>query len=571
MIKAPKGFAANIAYRQKLLKLAADSTAAREEILLQCQRDPIFFINAFAYTFDPQHYPDAPERPLILWPHQETAIKYVLDNIGVAGGIFPKSRRMGVTTLILAAFFWRWRFKPMQSFLLLSAKEDRVDKKGDPSCLFWKLDHYNDCLPEWMRVPVSRDTRSILKFINPLNGSVINGESTNADADRGGVRTAVLADEVASMPNASEVLAAVQPLSNSVFLVSTPKGAHGAFYELYEKWSVQAPERIVRLHWTQHPRFSEGLYYDADGKPRSPWYDQQCVDALGPRWIAQELDIGFAAAGGQYYESSLIDRLLKETVREPSAVGELGFDALGENPRWMLGGASRLKVWFPISATNPYPPKGEYVIGCDICQGTGGEKSSQSVASVVNKTTGEKVALFNTPHLLPTQFGEYVSALGRWFDDATVIWGRQLGGQFAKSLNNCRYHRIYHAKDKKPGFVETPESKLTLHSEYQDALHKGRFINRSRDSLNECRQYIFANGTVEHSKAVQGDADPENKGKLHGDLVVADVMANVLLPVVAVTPAKPVLKDPPYGSFAWRMKQHETPVNPYDWSTIEDA
>lgn len=553
---APTKFDENLRYRREIIKLGDTSESARKEIILAASRDPVWFTNTFLYTFDSQNYVDAPERPLVLRKHQLPAFNKTLDSVGKNSLIFPKSRRMGVTTLILAAFFWRWMYRRMQSFLLLSAKQDRVDRKKDPSSLFWKLDFMMECLPVWMRVPMGRDERAELRFYNPYNGSVISGESTNNDPDRGGVRTAVLVDEVASMLNSAQVINAVGPLTESLYLVSTPKGAYGGFYEMHESWKVQDPERIVLLHWTMHEVFSKGLYFTDEPvtgyidpawkgrKPRSPWYDKECLKLLGPKHIAQELDIAWNEAGGRYFEEELVQKLLK-SCRIPSRVGE--FDGDSEEPRWLAVSSGHFKLWCPLSdGDNPVPPRGRYGIGVDAALGTGGTQSSQSVLSVVNLDTGEKVARFAHNRIPPPQLARLACKVAKFFCNAKIIAGSQGPGvTFHKTLTDeCRYYNIYYRQDvespnarqqKKAGYSEQGQSRQAMFDGYADALLNDRFKNPDEESVHELRQFILSpTGSIEHSAAMQAD-DPVNKGKLHGDMVVADALVCRLLPERIVT------------------------------------
>lgn len=557
--RAPKELKANILYRQKLIKLGNENQSAREDILLAAARDPVWFIDVFLFGFNPRDHADSPERPFITYGFQERLCRKICSAIGNHDLVIPKSRAVGGTYIILATLFHRWMFRPMQSFLLASAKEDRVDRKGDPSCLMFKLDHFLQCLPSWMRPPFDRTE---LRLENYATQSIFNGESTNSNVDRGGRRTCILADEAAAMEKASSIAASIQHVTNSCLWLSTFQGAFGAFFDLYTNYSRESPDWVVKLGWWDHPEYSQGMYRGVDGKLRSPWYDKQCLRALGPRWIAQELDMEPAAAGGQYYEPALLDRLLGDggTVRKPVATGELAHNESGDEPRWQKGPQGRLLLWCPLSGD--YPPRGDYVLGCDIASGKGGPLSSQSAVSIVDRTTGEKAAEFKTNNMTPTIFARYVVALARWFHGGKIIWGSQgPGGDFGVTVKHCRYGNIYRRPggEGKSGFVETPESKLAMHGDYQDALHLGRFINRSEAALTECRQFIFANGTVEHSKAIQADQDPENKGKLHGDIVVADCMANQLLPVKLIV--KPSDTDflsmpAPFGSPAWKMQEY---------------
>lgn len=569
MPTAPKDPIENLRYRREIHRLGAENKLAREEILLAASRDVVWFIDTFLFGYNPKDHPTAPERPFITYPFQEDVSRRIAGAIGVHDLVIPKSRAVGGTYIILANLFQRWLFCPMQSFLLASAKEDRVDSYGDPSCLFWKIDHFLGCLPNWMKPTFDRVE---LRIENLSNGSVINGESTNSNIDRGGRRTAILADEAATMREAHKISSSIQYVTNSCLWLSTFQGAFGGFYDLYEKYSREHPDWVIKLHWTQHPVYSQGLYLGPDGKPRSPWYDIQCARASGPRFIAQELDMDAMAAGGQFFENDLLGRLLgpNGTMRSPVGRGELRYSPEdAQNFAWTPDNHGRLLIWCPLDGYG-LPPAGDYVIGCDIATGKGGEKSSQSAASVVNKATGEKVAEFKYGLITPTNFGKYVVALARWFHGAKIIWGSQGLGDFGITITrDLRYASVFRRPDGKPGFPENADSKLSLLGMYREALASGRFVNRSKEALEECRQFIYANNTVEHSRAIQNDQDPENKGRLHGDIVVADAMANHLLPLNA-TMTKKAAAEAEYGSFAWRMKEAEKQYREKDeWAPSE--
>ena len=60
-------------------------------------------------------------------------------------------------------------------------------------------------------------------------------------------------------------------------------------------------------------------------------------------------------------------------------------------------------------------------------------------------------------------------------------------------------------------------------------MASGAFMNRSRDAIHECRQYVWLpNNHVENEHA-RGITDPATGGKNHGDRVVADALANKAL------------------------------------------
>ena len=572
MPAAPKDYEKNLLWRRKIIELGNSSKGARTEIYRACRADPVLFIDSFLYGFNPRDRPQSPTSPFILYDYQEKAVRRIAESIGHNDLIIPKSRATGGTFCVLAAFFHRWLFYDDQSFLLLSAKEDRVDAPKDASTLFWKLDHFLKFLPPWLTPPTNR---VYLRLVNERNGSSFHGESTNQNPDRGGRRTAILADEAAAMPNCESVASSIQHVSNSVIWLSTFAGAFGYYYSLYRLWSEKQPERVIRFHWTSHPLYSKGLSYDADGKPTSPWYRNECSRTPSKRQIAQEIDMDPQASGGMYFEQSLIDELMQMSVMEPTVTGEMEEDPYGD-PLWTQTNRGRLVLWFQPDDEGK-PAKSQYVIGFDLATGKGGAMSSQSCAAVYDALTGEKVAEYQNNKITPTTFARYAALLGKWFHNAKLIWGSQgPGADFGKTLvEDCQYGHVYFRleegkvgkkRSKKFGYPEIGEHRQVMFSTYYDALHQKRVINRSRGAVKELGQFIFSpTGEVEHCEALQKETDPENKGKLHGDIVIADAMANILLrerktlqkPKQAIRPAvNPLTGHFPKYSPGWRYQQH---------------
>jgi phage terminase large subunit len=251
---APKDLTQNLAKRRWFLDRCKDDKAAQLDCWKMCARDPLFFANLFAWTYDPRLTPKPTRVPFITWPFQDDALMQLLDAIGSYNLRVTKSRDMGVSWMVLLAFFWLWLFKPGQSFLLGSRKEEYVEKRGDTKTLMWKLDFLYDALPPWMK---PRQLRNKLSFHNLENGSTIDGESTNENFARGDRRTAIMLDEFAAVENQRQVLAAVYDATNSAIAVSTHQGTATEFYNL--------PWPTLELHWSLHPRKAAGLYTVRDG------------------------------------------------------------------------------------------------------------------------------------------------------------------------------------------------------------------------------------------------------------------------------------------------------------------
>src|SRR5690606_39061263 len=96
-------------------------------------------------------------------------------------------------------------------------------------------------------------TRNSAHLHNHDNGSTIDGESTNDNFATGDRRTAVLLDEFAKVQNDYPILSATRDVTRTRLFNSTPQGATGAYYDTRQKMKSTNPERIIRMHWSEHP------------------------------------------------------------------------------------------------------------------------------------------------------------------------------------------------------------------------------------------------------------------------------------------------------------------------------
>jgi hypothetical protein len=572
LLTVPTDVLRNLRYRKHLLNAAVGDERLQQEIFSRCARDPVFFFNVALWTYSPKDYPAVPHRPFILWPYQERGLKTVLKFLGKKDLLGEKTRDMGFTWFVLATFLHQWMFVPSQTFLLGSRKEELVDKAGDTKTLFWKLDYMLKHLPPWM---LPNFTRQKLHLGNNINDSVIDGESTNEDFARGDRRVAIFMDEAAAMPNGHQVLSAAQYATSCCILGSTHKGNAGMFIEQRDLIKADEPERILRWHWTEHPLKNVGMYIGQDGRARSIWYDIQCKRTPSRKQIAEEIDIEPAAAGGQFFDPDVLNKLLDEMPLQPSFVGELRFTSTELNPTWMNLSGGRLEVWCPLSGEGT-PPLGKYVLGVDVSAGTASSESSNSVAVVYEAMTGEKVAQFVSNAIYPERFADYCVALSKWFHGAYLAWdGAGPGKQFAKQVvREIGYTYVFYRTDddsvsskktRKPGWYHQGRSRRDLLGHYQEALVSGKLQNRSRKALLECSEFIYDGDDVVHVKAKHAQEE-SIKGQNHGDCVISDAIAWRAMQDVRPKETKTELAGrerrpigpPPRGSLAERMEIHKT-------------
>jgi hypothetical protein len=560
----PKGEADNLEFRRRMLESSIDNHESQAELWIACSRDLLFYVNTMCWTYDPRKSNGV--LPFITYGFQDDAMMQIHDCI-VDGRdlVIKKSRDMGASWMLLTVFEWFWHFRDGQSFLLVSRNEDYVDKTGNPKALFWKIDFIHKHLPNWMLPPM---TRTKLRLTNDENGSTIDGESTTGDVARGDRRTAIGLDEFAAfeVDSSYRALASTRDATRCRIFNSTPAGSSNAFYDIAHQETFEQ----LNLHWSLHPEKAEGLY-EQNGRMRSPWYDNECKRCAHAQEIAQELDIDFAGSDYQFFDQKMLTRHIAEFSKPPMKTGDvrihdeslqvMAFDSVPNG---------RLRLWFDPGTTAKVPSDGPYAMGVDIATGTG---SSNSVISIGNCKTGEKVAEFVSSKTRPEELGKIAVALARWFADSTgkgayMVWeapgpGRNFGDVVIESGYRNFYYKEDDAKLKRgsgsriPGWWPTKDNKRALYAEYRDALLNGRFLNRSKDALTECREIVYTqNGWIQHSKT-NSSMDPSGARENHGDRPTADALLNLAMKqkVQKQGTKETVISE---GSLAWRRREFES-------------
>jgi hypothetical protein len=579
--RVPKDLVGNLRWRAESMEEVLRDPESIDYFREACKKDPLFFINAFCWTYDPRNE-EHPKLPFILYECQEEAMLDLFRAIGDHDMLIEKSRDMGASWITIAVFTWCWLFLPGFSGLFVSRVEEYVDKPGNPKAMFWKFDYLLSSIPSWLRPSGYSDTvhRCKLHAENPENGSVIDGESTNTNVARGDRRTAILLDEFAAVEQGHKVLSSTRDATNCRLFNSTPNGVNNAFYAIRQT----GIERI-RLHWSLHPLKNRGLYTTGehgelkvldpanypidyrpilDGKIRSPWYDEECKRAGSPQEIAQELDIDYLGSGFQYFSAPAIHKAVRDSARPPILVGELDYDdTTGEPIRFVENPGGKLRLWCLLDGKGNPPTDHKLSAGADVSAGTG---ASNSCLAGYDTSTYCKMFEYANAHIRPEAFAKQAVAICKWFGGAYLIWesggpGRQFGSRVEEiGYGNVYLRRREEALSKNvsdiPGVATTKETKLMFMGEYRSAVEKGECINRSKEALLETLEYIFSpNGGVEHSRS-QSKTDPSGAKDNHGDRVIADALSWKALKERARMP-EPETREVPVGSLAWRNQLRE--------------
>jgi len=594
--KVPKTLRENLEYRQKVLA-SADNLETQRTLWTACKRDMLFFINTFCWLYEPRSSrlrgTTSNVIPFITYPYQDEAFTQMNDDLGHRDIGIEKSRDLGATWMFLTMYFWHWMFNDFSSFGIMSRTADLVDKPGKKDTLMWKLDFLlkgdggRGGLPSWMQ---PRDVyRSMMLMENRDNGSTFEGATTTEDAFRGGRKKSIALDEFAAFPSGAdyEAQAATQHATDSRVFVSTPKGAAGAYYDV-----MHVPSNMLKvvMDWKMHPirqnglyksedgvleildqdyEFPEGYRFILDGKERSPYYDTECArPGATAQSIAQELDRDYGGSEYQIFGKELYEAA-RDGLLRPYTRGVFRYEAETLVPEFSETIDGPMLLWCHRSYTGQPVPTGEYVIGCDISAGLGGDYTSNSAAVVVDSITGEQVAEYVTNTTPPGDFAELVISISKWFRNAYLIWESNgpPGMTFTRRVLDVGYpyiyfremdQRAYRKKTRNPGWYSNEKNKLSLLSNFATSIKTGEYCIRSELLIDECKQYIYKDGKVVHSRSIR-TRDDSAKGQAHGDRVIAAALAwhGIKDRPVAPKSEETFTEEIPQGSMAWRFQQED--------------
>lgn len=347
-----------------------------------CAEDSLFWLSTYCRLFEPRPTPKTFD--FVPWTHQIPVWKSMEKWLGYRDVGLEKSRAEGASWLILMLCLHKWLYVPLFAAGFVSKDEKSADDPKNPDSLFWKIQFQLDSLPEWM-VPKYNRVINSHTFTNLENGSTLAGYAATADVASGGRKTVFVLDELAKFPRGpdKEAMASTQYVTECRYLISTPKGPDGAYFDamhgtsnmlkLQLAWEDN-PSRTIgayKVHiasdnsrsleiidsafWMQEAirnkcefkstgemmRAADAIRADDNGKNpfgypfamtgpyvksgclRSPWYDYQCNrPGATPQSIAQELDRDYGGSTSRFFDNNMLNRV-KIRCSTPVTVGEL--------------------------------------------------------------------------------------------------------------------------------------------------------------------------------------------------------------------------------------------------------
>lgn len=593
--KIPKSPIANRLWRRDVIRQAWDSSKTRDYVKACCKDDVLFYFNGFYWTYDPR-LPDGQKLlPFITFPFQDRAILEVEQAIVAPRDlVMYKSRDLGLSWICVGVFEKRWHFHKDETYLCVARKLDEVDSSNYPDALFPKIDRIHANLPDWMMPKgwVKRKHRLSGAFFNPETGCTINAAATTDDAAVGGRRTAILFDEFSRVEQGAELDFGTADVSPCRIFNFTAYGTGNHAYELmkhpykyklglywymdprknkklyrwdgshqrmqYFEWNSETwnldrvgphqygPEDADRVNFHSGNGFPDGKPFEfvKDGVMRSPVYDIEDVRRGNRRYMAINWDVDFQGSENKVYDTAMLTAYDRDLCVPPEWEGEIDVDvASGDflGLKEVPGGP--LRLWFDPLGEWPRSDLG-FAAGADVAKGRG---ASNSCCSFANVDTSVKVAEYVTPFEREEVFAAKVVALCRKLlshgDSPTFLaWERQGPGEdFGKAVKELGHYHVYFdgvepGQDIKPGrtpgWFPNRTTIRALHGEYEMALRRRLFINRSSLAVQECDRYVDQNGDIRfiassaRGGTVATDMDVSGARDTHGDRVIADALCN---------------------------------------------
>lgn len=242
---------------------------------------PVDFINDWALTVDPRVKGRSPVMPFLLFPRQIEAIEWI-DGLYARGepGVMVKSRDVGASWIAMAWGVTKCLF--MSDFMVGvgSAKEDKIDRSGDPDTLFYKARMFLQWIPVEFRAGWTLDRHSAhMRLAFPETNSSLTGEAGD-NIGRGGRKSVYFVDEAAHVERPMLIDASLAATTECRIDMSSVNTMANSFAE--RAHSID-PKQRFDFSWRDDPRKDQ------------EWYEKKKRD-LDPVIVAQEIDCNFNAS-----------------------------------------------------------------------------------------------------------------------------------------------------------------------------------------------------------------------------------------------------------------------------------
>jgi phage terminase large subunit len=272
------------------------------------------FIQDWGVTVDPRNVGSSRPilMPFVLFPKQRDFIAFVDEGLvmsqhGSGDGILVKSRDCGASWLAMAYAVTLCLFYHNMTVGFGSAKEDKVDRSGDPTCLFYKGRQFLRYLPREFRGSWSpkKHTAHMRIELPDTEGAIIGEAGDNMGV--GGRAALYFVDEAALVERPKLVDAALSNVTRCRIEMSSVRGIDNVFaqrarggkirrFDFHYSYDPRKVNLTGNVRTIQHVN-KKGVVRQVEVKPGDKYPDfQEFYDNMDVAIRNQEMECDFLAS-----------------------------------------------------------------------------------------------------------------------------------------------------------------------------------------------------------------------------------------------------------------------------------
>ena len=429
-----------------------------------------------------------------------------LEDTGKVRAIILKARQQGISTYCAGRVFWKSFFTPYARSVVMAHDSATSDALFNMSKNLIK-NMQGELAPE--------ERKSNAKEIIIHSAAMSDPDAVasyrlytagSPEAGRGTTPTILHASEVAFWQHDEKILSGLfqgisQAAGTEVILESTANGAQGEFYRLWKGAVAGENEYIpIFLPWFLTPEYRreapEGFELDLEEEKLKDKFD---LDNDQLYWRRLKIAEGGKLKFQQEYPASADEAFI---VSGSAVFNTEKLDSLVPRPHL------RRSEWDPSSKMLDEHREGNlfiydypqwdspYVIGADVSLGVGQDYS----AAIVMNTRYEIVAHYRNNRIDPSQWGELLFYLGRYYNNAFVaVESNSMGIATLQKLDSMEYVNLYrqtkianvlNEEGERLGFRTTSATKPAIIGNLKNLIENEEIMIPSPQVIQELKDYI---------------------------------------------------------------------------------
>jgi hypothetical protein len=427
------------------------------------------------------------------------ALNKQLEETGRVRAIILKARQQGISTYGAARVFWKTYFIPYSRSVVMAHDSATSD------ALFNMSRNIIDNMPTHMKPTLQKSNAKEILFEENKSGYRLY-TAGSPEAGRGTTPTVAHLSEVGFWTHDEKILAGLfQGISEAdgteVILESTANGASGEFHRLFQgamngendyvaifiPWFVTEEYRRPAPEDFETTLEEDELIEKYDLDEDQLYWRRLKISEGGARKFQQEYPANageaFIVSGNTVFDQ---EKLTDLVAKEAEATRE--YNPMSGDFSEMKEGS--LQLW-------EYPSFNDtFIIAADVAQGVGKDYS----CAIVMTPDRRIVAMYRNNRIDPTEFGEVLFYLGRYFNNALLcVESNSIGLATLLRLDQMRYVNLYYqtriadlssSDGNRPGFKTTMASKPQIIGLLQNAINEDDIYIPSKVIIKELKTYI---------------------------------------------------------------------------------